>query len=377
MKSSPQRKAAVRRSATTSARLQDRQRKQRRNFFLERLEDRSLMATLYWQGGNGTDVSNPLNWVGNVAPQQDDSLVFPAEAAAGNRTANFNPAAPTRYRSITISGEAANPYTLSGSLGAGNSITLLEGVTFNTASGGSATVSVPLTLGAAASVTSVNVNATLNISGEVDLGSSQTLTTDGKGNINVTGIVRGTGASGITKMGDGVLTLGGANTFEGEVRVNQGVVTVAHPLGLGLSASAGTFVGTGAQVRLAANAATMTVAENFVIRDVGVGFDQATMGSIRSVTGTNILTGVITLGANASFGVDSASELRIGANAAIANSPTGATQSGTTVTITTTAAHGYVVGQLVTIAGVEVAGYNGTFAITGVPNSTSFTYTAA
>jgi len=44
------------------------------------------------------------------------------------------------------------------------------------------------------------------------------------------------------------------------------------------------------------------------------------------------------------------------------------------VTITTSAAHGFVVGQSVVIAGVGVANYNGTFTITAV-TSTTFTYT--
>src|SRR5271168_1696291 len=46
---------------------------------------------------------------------------------------------------------------------------------------------------------------------------------------------------------------------------------------------------------------------------------------------------------------------------AIAASPTGATENGFLVTITTAAAHGLSAGQSVTIAGVAVAGYNGTF----------------
>src|SRR5262249_46138372 len=54
----------------------------------------------------------------------------------------------------------------------------------------------------------------------------------------------------------------------------------------------------------------------------------------------------------------------------------GATESGTTVTITTTAPHGYTTGQLVAITGVAVAGYNGNFTIT-VTSPTTFTYTAA
>src|SRR5207302_4255552 len=60
----------------------------------------------------------------------------------------------------------------------------------------------------------------------------------------------------------------------------------------------------------------------------------------------------------------------------IAAGPTGATESGKTVTITTTAPHGFVVGQGVSISGVGVAGYNGGATITGTPTATTFTYTA-
>jgi hypothetical protein len=63
--------------------------------------------------------------------------------------------------------------------------------------------------------------------------------------------------------------------------------------------------------------------------------------------------------------------------APISGSPAGATQSGTTVTVTTTAEHGFVAGQSVVIAGVAVQGYNGTFTILATPTRTSFTYTAA
>jgi Metallo-peptidase family M12B Reprolysin-like len=57
------------------------------------------------------------------------------------------------------------------------------------------------------------------------------------------------------------------------------------------------------------------------------------------------------------------------------NAP-GATESGTTATIRTSLAHGRSVGDWVTISGVGVAGYNGTFQITGVPTPRSFEYTA-
>src|SRR6266568_3909252 len=52
------------------------------------------------------------------------------------------------------------------------------------------------------------------------------------------------------------------------------------------------------------------------------------------------------------------------------------TAASATATIQTTAAHGFVAGQLVTTASIGVAGYNGTFPIISVPDSTHFTFTA-
>jgi len=61
---------------------------------------------------------------------------------------------------------------------------------------------------------------------------------------------------------------------------------------------------------------------------------------------------------------------------AIAASPTGATENGFLVTITTSVAHGLAAAQSVTIAGVGVSSYNGTFPIVAVPSPTQFTYIA-
>ncbi len=63
----------------------------------------------------------------------------------------------------------------------------------------------------------------------------------------------------------------------------------------------------------------------------------------------------------------------------VAAAPGGATETGTTVTITTTASNSsqISVGYTVVIAGVAEAGYNGTYVVTGKPSNTTFTYTAA
>src|SRR5262249_43606451 len=54
---------------------------------------------------------------------------------------------------------------------------------------------------------------------------------------------------------------------------------------------------------------------------------------------------------------------------------TSLTESGTTVTVTTTAANGFASGATVTIAGAAPSGYNGSFPVT-VTSATTFTYTA-
>ena len=55
---------------------------------------------------------------------------------------------------------------------------------------------------------------------------------------------------------------------------------------------------------------------------------------------------------------------------------TSAAESGTTVTITSTAnPTGLIIGDNVTITGVSVTGYNGIFAVTAIPSGTTFQYT--
>ena len=83
---------------------------------------------------------------------------------------------------------------------------------------------------------------------------------------------------------------------------------------------------------------------------------QANSGALRAISGNNVWTGPIALVAP-TFTISTATEL------------------GTTVTITTTEATDFQVGQQVTISGVSVAGYNGAVTVTGV-NGTTFTCTA-
>jgi len=69
---------------------------------------------------------------------------------------------------------------------------------------------------------------------------------------------------------------------------------------------------------------------------------------------------------------------RTGILAFVGASPIGASRAANVVTITTLAAHGFAVGWSATIAGVIAVGatsFSGTFVITAVPSTTTFTYT--
>src|SRR5262245_13006119 len=256
---------------------------------IEALEERLAPATRVWTGVVSDLWSVAGNWSGNVAPQAEDNLVFPAGASTFVSTNDFGP--DTRFRSITISDAA---YQIHGT----NRISLLEGFVYNAVSTSTgATFDVPITLGANQTFFSANVGAKVTL-GDVELGNLQTLTIDGRGDLAVQGQVTGTG--GITKLGDGPLILAGDNSLAGIVNVHQGIINLRHDNALG-SPDAGTIAGLGAVIQVQDG---VTVPENFVVRDVGVGFDMATLGAIRSVGGDNVLTGTVAMTNHGSFGVD-------------------------------------------------------------------------
>ena len=92
-------------------------------------------------------------------------------------------------------------------------------------------------------------------------------------------------------------------------------------------------------------------------------------------TSANTYTGLTLVNAG-DLDVENPTALGAGiSTSTIAASPGGATEAGNVVTITTTAAHGLIVGEPVVIAGVGVAGYNGAYLVSQILSPTSFTYT--
>jgi hypothetical protein len=74
-----------------------RNRRRFRRLWLERLEERAMLATVLWDGGgNGTSWNDPLNWDGDALPTAADDVVI---GAAGGVTITY-PAGTTTVKSV-------------------------------------------------------------------------------------------------------------------------------------------------------------------------------------------------------------------------------------------------------------------------------------
>ena len=151
-----------------------------------------LTANQWWNG-----LAN-VNWASG------DDAIFGNGGAGGGVTL----ASGTTVNSITF-----NSFTGTYTLGtAGQTITLDNGITMNSGAG-AATITSPITLGAAQSWTN-NDDSLLTIGTGAVTNGGFLPTVDGTGNTTVSSVIGGLG--GLTKSGAGILTLSGVNTFAGQ-----------------------------------------------------------------------------------------------------------------------------------------------------------------
>ena len=287
------------------------ERRRQRRLFLERLEERSLLATLTWDGSNSALWSDAANWVGDVAPATGDDLFFPSGAA--NLTNNNDLLAGTSFNTILFTGGGYNI--------TGNAISLVGGLTANNTAGNNS-FTPAISLSNAVTLMSANAGTTLTL-GAVDTGNIQgvsnnlfngtisALTLDGSGTLVMGGVISGLGS--IEKLGGGTARLTAANTYTGLTDVRQGFLSAENGSALGPAGSADTQVQFGAQLQVAG---TFTIPDNLAIRDGGVGFGNGTdasgLGAIRVTSGNVTWSGSVELagqGSNSLIGADAGATL--------------------------------------------------------------------
>ena len=147
-------------------------------------------------------------------------------------------------------------------------------------SSGTSGVSGSVTLAGNAGIGVIN-GGTLTISGAID---------DGASTFNLTKV----NASGVT---NGTLVLSGANSYDGATTISAGTLVAAHNTALGTT-GAGTTVANGAALAFQGD---VTVAEA-ITSLTGTGVSGT--GSLRNVSGTNTLSGAVTLTGATGIGAD-------------------------------------------------------------------------
>jgi autotransporter-associated beta strand protein len=123
---------------------------------------------------------------------------------------------------------------------------------------------------------------------------ANTLTVGNSTNTTVASSISGTGS--LVKQGTGTLTLLGANTYSGVTTVSAGTLVAASNAALG-AVVGGTTVNTGATLALQGG---ITTGEAITLNGTGVSGG----GALRNLSGTNTVTGLVTLATDARINSD-------------------------------------------------------------------------
>ena len=182
-----------------------------------------------------------------------------------------------RYSGATLLSAGVLAAALSGSLPSGSAVTV---------GGGAA-----LSLGASQTI------ASLAGAGSVALG-AHALRLGGDGSSTTfSGLLTGSAASSLRKLGGGSLVLSGASLgFDGSIQVHAGTLQAGSNGALG-TALGSTTVASGAVLALAGG---ISLAEPITLNGSGL----ADAGALRSVAGANVVSGAITLGSAARINAD-------------------------------------------------------------------------
>ncbi|MFM2114334.1 MAG: hypothetical protein RI908_75, partial [Actinomycetota bacterium] len=164
------------------------------------------------------------------------------------------------------------------------------------------TVATQLTLNGGTLLASNDVS--INSNRGITLGAAGgTLEVDATKTLTAGSIIAGSSGAALTKSGSGTLVLSQPNTYVGVTTVSAGVVQVSNATSLGTSAGKTTISSSNnAAIEVSGG---VTVAENIEIQGSGV----SSAGVLRSVSGSNVWTGTVTMLATSEIQVESGSTM--------------------------------------------------------------------
>jgi autotransporter-associated beta strand protein len=183
-----------------------------------------------WDGlGGDNNWSTGTNWITGYSPGVGDSVTF-------GGTTQLTPNMESSYTvsSLTFSNNAGG-FTIGTS---GNNLTITAGGVANNSTNAQ-DLNVPVYLTTAAQTLNAAAG-NLTLGQILDNGGNLLTVTDGGHNTTVDGVVSGNG--GLTMAGSGILTLAGADTYNGDTTINGGGGTITVTYSGGISTSTGKVI---------------------------------------------------------------------------------------------------------------------------------------
>lgn len=230
-----------------------------------------------------------------------------------NATLNFLQSTNGTYSGVisgtgTLIKSGTGTVTLTGANSYSGSTTINTGTLQLGASGvigDNSTVTLANTTGAVFAVngfteTIGNLSGGGSSGGNVSLGAGSLSIGAANANATYSGIISGSGA--IHKVGTGILTLTGTNTYSGATTISAGSLVVQNNAALG-STSGTTTVNSGATLEI--NGSGLSIAENLSLSGAGVSGN----GALRNSGGDNTVSGNITLTANSTVSAATGTQL--------------------------------------------------------------------